>query len=226
MSSREWPGRKAKRETGAMELDLHIHTNRYSGCSIIPPAQAIKQARAAGLDGIALTEHGIRWPDNEIKMLVEDSGATGFVVIAGEEVACFSNAGRFQGEFLVFGYPKSLGSRFSVEKVIELVHGTGGVVVAAHPFKPHESGEGYYGCGNAVWELDVDGLEIDHPSYTEESRLLARQVMKERGLAGISCSDAHDLDGIGVLRTILEIPIKDADSLCEAIRKRLIRNRD
>jgi predicted metal-dependent phosphoesterase TrpH len=205
-----------------MELDLHIHTNRYSGCSNIPPAEVIRQARKAGLDGIALTEHGIRWPDGEIRMLVESAGEAGLVVIAGEEVACFSNAGRFQGEFLVFGYPKSIGSSRPVEQVIDLVHGAAGVVIAAHPFKPHDTGQGYYGCGIAAWELDIDGLEIEHPDYNDEGRRLARRIMETRGLAGISCSDAHDLDGIGRYRTVFEGPVSDARSLCDAIRGRRI----
>ncbi len=209
-----------------MDLDLHIHTNRYSGCSIISPGEVVRYARAAGLDGIALTEHGIRWSDSEINKLLEKSGEKGFVILAGEEVACFSSAGRFQGEFLVFGYPKSLGSSRSIEKVIEFVHGEGGVVIAAHPFKPLETGRGYYGCGDAVWDLDIDGLEIEHPSYPDSSRELARRVMEARGLCGISCSDAHDLGGIGRFRTVLEVPVTDAASLCEAIRKRLIRTKD
>lgn len=209
---------------GPMELDLHIHTNRYSGCSNIAPGELIRSARAAGLDGIALTEHGIRWPDRKIENLLERSGNNDFVVIAGEEVACFSNSGKFQGEFLVFGYPKSLGSSKSIAQVIEIVHSEGGVVIAAHPFKPQDTGPGYYGCGDAVWELDIDGLEIGHPSYTEESRRRALQVMRDRGLAGISCSDAHDPGAIGALRTVFEVPVRDAAQLCEAVRKRLIRN--
>ena len=46
-----------------MDIDLHIHTNRYSGCSNIDPAKLLKKARAVGLDGIALTEHGIDFKD-------------------------------------------------------------------------------------------------------------------------------------------------------------------
>ena len=207
-----------------MELDLHIHTNRYSGCSNIPPGRVVRSAMDAGLDGIALTEHGIRWSDRDIQDLLEKAGEESFTVIPGEEVACFSRAGKFQGEFLVFGYPKSLGSSKSIDKVIELVHGEGGIVIAAHPFKPQDTGPGYYGCGDAVWELDIDGLEVGHPSYTDASRRRALQVMRERGLAGISCSDAHDPGAIGALRTVFEVPVRDAAQLCEAVRKRLIRN--
>ena len=49
-----------------MEIDLHIHTNRYSGCSNLDPLALVRRARRIGLDGIALTEHGIRWTDEDI----------------------------------------------------------------------------------------------------------------------------------------------------------------
>ena len=106
-----------------MELDLHIHTNLYSGCSNINPEKLIKRAIEAGLDGIALTEHSIRWPDDKIEQLKKSSGVEeSFIIIPGQEIACYSTSGKFQGEVLVFGYPKSLGSNKSVEQVIELVH--------------------------------------------------------------------------------------------------------
>ncbi len=122
--------------------------------------------------------------------------------------------------------PEEPGLQQEHRKVIELVHGEGGVVIAAHPFKPLETGSGSYGCGDAVWALDIDGLEIEHPSYPDSSRELAQRVMEARGLCGISCSDAHDPGGIGRFRTVLEVPVTDASSLCEVIRKRLIRTKD
>jgi predicted metal-dependent phosphoesterase TrpH len=42
-----------------VEIDLHIHTNRYSGCSNIDAVKLLRKSKEAGLDGIALTEHGI-----------------------------------------------------------------------------------------------------------------------------------------------------------------------
>ena len=55
-----------------MEMDLHIHTNRYSGCSNLPPSGLLRKAREAGLDGIALTEHGIRWSDDNTRPQCHD----------------------------------------------------------------------------------------------------------------------------------------------------------
>jgi predicted metal-dependent phosphoesterase TrpH len=201
-----------------MILDMHIHTNRYSGCSNIEPGLVIPRAREAGLDGIVLTEHGIRWPDGEVDALVKGGGSAEFLVFPAEEVACYSAGGAFQGEFLVLGYPESLGSNKTADRLIEMVHDAGGVVLAAHPFKRLKTGDGYYGSGLSALKLKIDGLETEHPSYGDAERELARKVMEAMGIAGIGSSDAHDLAGIGKCRTVFERDVRDMKSLCDEIR--------
>ena len=151
--------------------------------------------------------------------LVSKSGVDGLVVIPGQEAACYSATGIFQGEFLVYGYPESLGSNKTARQLIEMVHAEGGVVIAAHPFKRSEHGEGFYGSAHLTRELDLDGLEVEHPSYDEESRRLAGETMSDMNIAGIGCSDAHDLRTIGMCRTVFQDRIDSAESLCRAIRK-------
>jgi len=205
-----------------MEIDLHIHTNRYSGCSNINPKEVLKKAKRVGLDGIAFTEHGIRWSDEQISILIEKAKIENLLVFAGQEVACYTSYGQFQGELLVYGYPKSLGSNRSIEQVIRLVHAEGGVVIAAHPFKKLQTGEGYYGVGHTIYDFSVDGLEIEHPSYDDDSRNLAKQAMKQMKIAGIGSSDSHDLRSVGMCRTVFEKTVTSMESLCEEIRaKRL-----
>jgi predicted metal-dependent phosphoesterase TrpH len=206
-----------------MEADLHIHTSRYSGCSTIDPVAAVRKAKILGLGAIAFTEHGIRWPDDEIALLVQRSGVEDLLVIPGQEVACYSPSGKFQGEFLVFGYQHSLGSNKPAERVIELVHGEGGVVIAAHPFKRQKVGHGFYGTGLSTLDLDVDGLEIVHPDYDIEGQAMALQMMQDKRIAGLGCSDAHDLGAIGVCRTIFERDIASVGLLAAEIRSRRVR---
>jgi hypothetical protein len=206
-----------------MVFDLHIHTNRYSGCSNIDPIEAVRKAARLGLDGIGFTEHGIRWKDEEIKELMEKSGVESLIIFPGQEVACYTMRGEFQGEFLVYGYPDSLGSNKSVEIVLELVHGSGGVVIAAHPFKPADSGYGFYGSGHALAGYEVDGLEVEHPDYDENGRKLAYELMLKKKLAGIGCSDAHDVRNIGICRTVFEERVDDIPGLCAAIRAGRVR---
>lgn len=202
-----------------MELDLHIHTNLYSGCSNIEPGRLLQSAEEVGLDGIALTEHSIRWPNDKIADLKKTSGVDeNFVIIPGQEIACYSTAGKFQGEVLVFGYPKSLGSNKSINQVIELVHENNGVVIAAHPFKRLDTGDGFYGAGETIYHLNIDGLEIFHPSYDTEGKKLALSAMGKMDIAGIGSSDAHDLHQVGKCRTIFENKIDCVETLCEEIR--------
>lgn len=202
-----------------MELDLHIHTNLYSGCSIIDPDQLIQKAIDVGLDGIALTEHSIRWPDEKIEGLKKSSGVKkNFLIIPGQECACYSSSGKFQGEVLVFGYPKSLGSNKDISQLIELVHENNGVVIAAHPFKRQDTGEGFYGSGELVYDLNLDGLEVLHPSYDEKGRAFALAAKNKLNIAGIGSSDAHDISQVGQCRSIFENRIDSVETLCEEIR--------
>jgi predicted metal-dependent phosphoesterase TrpH len=50
-------------------IDCHVHTARYSGCSILDPAQACLLARQRGLRGLVFTEHQIQWPEGELDRL-------------------------------------------------------------------------------------------------------------------------------------------------------------
>ncbi|MBI5604123.1 MAG: PHP domain-containing protein [Deltaproteobacteria bacterium] len=201
-----------------MEIDLHIHTSRYSGCSNIDAVKLLRKSKEVGLDGIALTEHGICWSAEYIEEIRTKSGMTDLVILPGQEVACYTKFGHFQGEFLVFGPTRSLGSSRSLEQILAVVHGEGGVVIAAHPYRklPHEAG--FYGAGNGVYGLDIDGLEVEHPSYDDESRLLAQKAVRAKKIAGIGCSDAHDLRSVGICRTVFSKPVRDIGTLCEEIK--------
>lgn len=206
-----------------IQADLHIHTRRFSGCSNIEPVEALHRAKSLGLRAIAFTEHGIRWSDEEIEKLLKYSGINDMVIIPGQEIACYSERGKFQGEFLVFGYHESLGSNKSLQSVIKLVHSESGVVIAAHPYKKNKTGVGFFGCGHAVTELELDGLEVEHPSYDDESRSLAFHAMSVCNLAGLGCSDAHELNDIGACRTVFETQIDSTNSLIASIRLKRLR---
>ena len=206
-----------------MEFDLHIHTSRYSGCSNIDPVKLLRKAKKLSLDGIALTEHSICWSAENIEQIREKSQVTDLVIIPGQEVACYTHAGSFQGEFLVFGPTRSLGSSRTLAEILELVHGEGGVLLAAHPYRKLPGGEGFYGAGDGVYVAGLDGLEVEHPSYDEGSRLMAKKAQEQLKIAGIGGSDAHDLGSVGTCRTIFSQPVRDLASLCREIRAGRVR---
>jgi len=200
-----------------MLIDLHIHTTSYSGCSSIEPRDLIARARDISLGGIALTEHGILWPDHLLRALRRDAGL-GLTILAGQEVACYSKQGRFQGEFLVFGAHRSLGSNRSAEELIETVRPLGGIVIAAHPYKPSRTRTGYYGLGDACVGLNPDAVELGHPDHDEESLLRGTRLLKSRDLPATGGSDAHSLSAVGAYVTECFSAVAGEKDLVEIIR--------
>jgi predicted metal-dependent phosphoesterase TrpH len=200
-------------------FDLHLHTDFYSSCSAIGPEELIRQAVALKLDGMAITEHGIRWPDDKFDALRRLAEPHGLILVDAQEVQTYSRKNGSEGEYLVFGMKKSLGSDFSARELVERVHGEGGILIAAHPYKWSRFGKDrYYGAGDRVYELELDGLELYHPDHDEEARSKVRRAMKRLGLPGTGGSDAHQIHEIGICLTLFEKEVKNEEDLIGEIR--------
>jgi len=103
-------------------LDLHSHT-RWSFDGSMDPVRLVRAARARGLDGIAVTDHG------EIGGAEEARRAAGgdLLVITGQEIE--TTAGELMGLFLK--------ERIEADDPIEAIraiHDQGGIAVLPHPF--------------------------------------------------------------------------------------------
>lgn len=188
-----------------LTFDIHLHTDYYSSCSVISPEGLIQQAIEMRLDGLAITEHGIRWPDAQFDELRRLADPHGLILIDGQEVSTYSSRNGREGEFLVFGVRKSLGSDFSAKELVETVHGEGGILIAAHPYKWSRLGKDrYYGAGDRIYELALDAIELYHPHHDAESLTKVRKAMKKLGLPGTGGSDAHQVHDIGCCVTVFK----------------------
>lgn len=201
-----------------MLIDLHVHTRHYSGCSNIEARGLIDRVLQVGLHGVVLTEHGILWRSEKLAPLVDLAGVRGLLLLAGQEVTCF-HRGRRQGDFLVFGLDYSLGSNLAAKEMIERVHGEGGVVVAAHPYKPSRLGVSYYGAGDEIYDLQLDALELYHPEHDEEARRKVKLAAGRLGIPMTGGSDAHELYQVGVCCTKFSKEIASMEDLVEALRQ-------
>lgn len=201
-----------------MLIDLHVHTRHYSGCSNIEARGLIQRVLHVGLDGAVLTEHGILWRGDKLAPLVDLAGERGLLLLAGQEVTCF-HKGRREGDFLVFGLEYSLGSNLAAKDMIERVHAEGGVVVAAHPYKPSRLGVSYYGAGDEIYELRLDALELYHPEHDEEARRKVKVAAGTLGIPMTGGSDAHELYHVGVCCTRFNKRVASMQDLVEAIRQ-------
>ncbi len=158
-----------------VRLDLHTHIWEASGFQ--PPSlewaeRVVKQARAKGIDGIAITEHRNREPGFTYKRLIEK---------------------HFPGELLVFpGWEievRPASDYFASYEVGEFLLPNGGVFRNyCHPGHPSRS----------IEIEDVQSIEIDnllHNWHIDKPRV--RAVAQEHGLLLTRVSDAHRLEEIG-----------------------------
>jgi len=199
-------------------FDIHLHTEIYSDCSFIDPTDLVRQAVRVGLDGIALTEHGMRWPDEKFDELRKLAGPKGLILINGQEILA-SSANGMEGEFLVFGLRESLVASLSAKELVERVHGEGGIIIAAHPYKLSRNGRHrYYGAGDRIYELALDALELYHPDHNELALGKVRKAMKDLGLPGTGGSDGHKIFGVGSCVTLFEDKILGEEDFIREIR--------
>ncbi|RLB37393.1 MAG: hypothetical protein DRH20_07845 [Deltaproteobacteria bacterium] len=205
---------------GPMVFDIHLHTRNYSGCSSIEAEDLVRRAEELGLDGIALTDHGIRWPEDRVEALREACGVHDLVIIPGQEITCYNGSWKREGDFLVFGVKESLGSGLSARELINLVHEQGGVVIAAHPYKRSRRGDTYYGVGDGMADLDVDCIEALHPEHDDAAIQKVRAFAESRGGIPLTGgSDAHELSMVGACTTLFHAPVTCEQDFVDALRK-------
>jgi hypothetical protein len=205
-------------------FDIHIHTRRYSGCSFIPYEDVVGQAVSARLNGLALTEHGMRWPDAEFNLLQNIAGEHGILLINGQEIHARDAGGRSEGEYLIFGMKRSLTKTKTALQLAETVHKEGGIIIAAHPYKLSRGGRShYYGAGDLIYGLPLDAIEYCHPDHDEKALGKVKKAMVQMNLPGTGGSDAHKILNIGAFVTVFENPILSEDDFLREIRAGRIR---
>jgi predicted metal-dependent phosphoesterase TrpH len=191
------------------KFDHHVHTSRYSPDSDITPHQLIASARAAGLDGVVITEHDHQWEPAELAELARD--ADGLTVLSGAEISAM------EGHFLVYGLPDLSGVPVGVSLADLLAEAKrhGAAVVAAHPFR---------------WGQDFDtilaahgdgfaGVELVSNNVTRETRTETERVLKTRRLPATGSSDGHQPEVVGCYFTEFPEPIRTIADFVAALKR-------
>lgn len=104
-----------------LRVDLHSHTH-YSPDAWTSPGELVRRAKLAGLDRIAVTDHG------EIEGALEAASIAPDLVIVGEEIRCDCGT-ELIGLFLTRKIPPGL----PIREVADRIRDQGGVVYAPHP---------------------------------------------------------------------------------------------
>ena len=193
-----------------MLIDMHVHTNRYSSCSILDPFDLVHRASELRLSGIVITEHHHIWSQGEIEELKRGTNSE-LLILRGQEV--YSSA----GHLLIFGYYGKFQEYFPVEEIVAKVHSKGGIVIVAHPFRD----------GNNIGEdpeklkrkfACVDGIEVLSANQTKEENSYGKKVWEAFGIVGMGGSDAHSVEVVGKYLTWFQNTIRNEDDLVREIK--------
>ena len=107
-----------------MLIDLHAHTSLESWDSTLTPDELVEGAKAAGLDGLCLTEHDQFW---DLRRAEELAKRHDFTIIPGCEITTE------EGHVLVFGIDSYVYGMHRVPFLREYVDRAGGVLLVVHP---------------------------------------------------------------------------------------------
>jgi predicted metal-dependent phosphoesterase TrpH len=190
-------------EAGWVRADFHSHTS-HSRDGLTSPRELVERAAAAGLDRIAVTDHG------EIDGALEARALDPGRVIVGEEVTTRSGIDVL-GLFLTERIPQHL----ALQEVVERIRAQGGVIVAPHPCSYP-----LHGSAKAAAVLAVaDAVEVDNARgrFVPAWNARAERAAAARGLPTVAGSDAHLPLEIGRAATLLPA-FADAASLRAALR--------
>jgi hypothetical protein len=181
------PSRAGGRGRGWYRGDLHLHTVHSDGART--PAELAAQARVAGLDFVASTEHNT----TSANLGWGDHAGPDLLVIDGEEVTTRDGhwlaVGLPPGAFVDWRYRAGDGA---VDRVLAELHGRGGLAVAAHPFCPLP------GCDWRFGYRGLDAVEVWNGPWTPDDEaalaLWDRMLADGRFLPAVAGSDAHGHD--------------------------------
>jgi predicted metal-dependent phosphoesterase TrpH len=201
-------------------LDMHVHTNVGSYDSNLSPLDLIHQGKAAGLDGVVVTEHDRGWDRDLARQLSREHD---FLILCGMEVSTDL------GHILVYGLQEYVSGILFAQTLRQVVNKIDGVMIAAHPYRqafvnihgrwdaPKPTLTVQAAADRTIVQL-VDGLEVYNGATGDRENAMAVAVREYVGLSGIGGSDAHSEHGLGCCVTAFERPIRSERELIDELR--------
>ncbi|RIK36152.1 MAG: hypothetical protein DCC57_22720 [Chloroflexi bacterium] len=173
------------------KVDLHSHTV-YSKDCLTPPAKLVAQARARGLDKIAVTEHNNLAGARAAKELDPD------LVIVGQEIMTT------RGEIIAYYVQEEVPRGLPPEEAIARLREQGAVISIPHPLDTLRGSA--MGRENVMAILHlVDALEVRNARCVRPAdNAAAAALAAAHGKLATAGSDAHTLFEVGRCR--MEMP--------------------
>ncbi|MFE9809244.1 CehA/McbA family metallohydrolase [Streptomyces sp. NPDC005548] len=201
--------------------DCHVHSVYSDG--ELAPEQLAADARTAGLDFIATTEHNTVSAHSVWGRLASDD----FLVLMGEEVTTKNGhwlaLGIAPGELIEWDYGVDDNL---IDRGLRQVRESGGLCVAAHPYAPYPSGSFMYPyegldaveVWNGLWVSDRSWNADNEAALAEWGRALAEGISTGRRRPAVGNSDTHLEGQIGIPHTVVLAEELSTESILDGLR--------
>lgn len=169
-----------------LSVELHAHS-ALSHDGRDPVDLILEQAKAVGLDAIAITDH------DEIDASLEAASlASNYGLIGIPAIEISSSA----GHVLALGVEEQIPPGLSYWETLDSIHELGGIAVIPHPFQSSR-----HGVATKIGSEELahaDALEIYNSRLlTGRANRKAEQFARARGLPMTAGSDAHIAEMVG-----------------------------
>lgn len=202
-----------------MLIDLHNHTYPKSDDSFMSADELVDGARAAGLDGVCLTEHDDFWPAEDAAELTRRHG---ILVLPGAEINTDA------GHVLAFGLRRYRFGMHKPEFLRAEADREGAALAAAHPYRrrfleepgrdPEARAAMLERAASDPQLRLFDAIEAQNGRGSAAENGFAEDLRQRLALPGVGGSDAHRLRQIGTAATRFQRRIASLEDLIEELR--------
>ena len=201
-----------------MLIDVHTHTRPLSWDSFLEPDELVERSKAAGLDGICLSEHDYFWKPEDVAELAQRHN---YLVLPAIEI------NTDDGHILAYGLEKYVYGMHRSHELADYVAQAHGVMIAAHPYRRQmpwyiDSERDYQealerASRNAAYRYCV-ALEVINGRGERKENEFSRRLCELMEMWGTAGSDAHARPDIGRCATYFERDIHDLEGLIEELQ--------
>ncbi len=196
-----------------VRVDLHTHTPGSDGHGNTAVA-APRAAKAAGLAGIAITDHHATFTAAGLHV-ARAYEAEGLFVVAGCEYSTR------EGHCLVFGVDVAAfgwGMYPPMQRVLDEVSRAGGFAAPSHPFRGIKATLGYK-IQDLRGLLACETHNGQNAAHEPEKDASAQRAAADLGLRGLGGSDAHNPRLLGGAYTLFPAGVRNAAQVLECLRR-------
>lgn len=171
-----------------MKVELHLHTNRYSGCATNAPAPTMHQLVKKGYGAVYITEHDHVWSDEELSEIQKEFPS--LKIYPGIELTIDSGPNVCHLIVLGTNDPLYLDIADDPAKVAAIAAERNHLTVLAHPFR-------WPGADELLDIVVPDAFECQTCNQTGDNVEQAKDRSKKCGVALVNADDVHALNMIG-----------------------------